>query len=282
MYLLITITYLLLTISINGLPMFYGDDAQYNPCNLNSHIFFYPHRTDIHKYYQCDEFGNAYLRFCGYLVWDRVHMTCSWRFGVIRAPSQFAPILKTSRSFFITQSSSTIAVPSSLCKPNNPCGTHGKCLEPRRTALHSYRRFACVCSDNWFGPLCDKHIDDLTTPTTVKIAQIQNFPPTEKTTVAPILTTKDSKKISYDFKESNINEELDRPLLAIHSIIEENVEISPSTEESKPKDIEASSNVEELNVVTTEVTSKAEEPNPATVEVLPSAKELKLENIEAA
>lgn len=65
--------------------MFFDDDedASYNPCQVNSGIYFYPHRTDHHKYYQCDEFGNVYLRSCGDLVWDDLRVACNWPSAVI-------------------------------------------------------------------------------------------------------------------------------------------------------------------------------------------------------
>lgn len=67
----------------------------------------------------------------------------------------------SSATTVITESSSTTDSPSlSLCKPVNPCGAHGQCIESPMTSPSSTRRFACICSENWFGRLCDKQIDD--------------------------------------------------------------------------------------------------------------------------
>lgn len=46
----------------------------------------------------------------------------------------------------------------SLCGPISPCGEHGTCIES--TSATSTRRFACVCSENWFGRLCDRNIEE--------------------------------------------------------------------------------------------------------------------------
>ncbi|CAF4509577.1 unnamed protein product, partial [Rotaria sp. Silwood2] len=280
MYLLISITCLLSTVFINGLPLFSNDDARYNPCELNSYAFFYPHGTDIHKYYQCDEFGNAYLRSCGDLIWDRIHMTCSWPFAVIRFPSRFMSTWETSRLPSTIQRSSTIPTLSSLCKPINPCGAHGKCIESYKLALNSYRSFTCVCSDNWFGLLCDKKIDGFTTLTTVKTTQIHKFSSTKNNIFSPLWITKDPKSISYHLQQSSIIKELDRPQKAIYSNIKTDAEISYSIEEPNSTNTEALYNVEEVNLTTSEATLNPEESKPENNEASFNVEELNVATTE--
>lgn len=54
------------------------DEANYNPCGTKVGLYFYAHPVDPSKYYQCDETGNAYIRSCGDLVWDELHVACNW------------------------------------------------------------------------------------------------------------------------------------------------------------------------------------------------------------
>jgi len=190
---------------------FFFDDKTYNPCRTKSGLFFYPHPTDYHQYFQCDETGNAYLRSCGELVWDDLRIACNW-------PSSAAPLnrvhpIETATSSTTTtteSSSSTAAPPSTLCMPVNPCGEHGTCLESPKKVPSSARRFACICSENWFGRMCDKNIDELTTPPTMVLDHNQNISETIDTISLPVKTKKDSKYIFYGLKGSNTVPEIDR------------------------------------------------------------------------
>jgi len=58
----------------------------------------------------------------------------------------------------------------SLCNPVNPCGEHGVCVESIGTIPKSTQRFACICSDGWFGRLCDRQISECKILTTTRIA----------------------------------------------------------------------------------------------------------------
>jgi hypothetical protein len=68
--------------------VFFFDETAFNPCQTKSNKFFYPDPTDNHKYYQCDESGNAYSRSCGDLVWDELRVTCNWPSAVPPPPSK--------------------------------------------------------------------------------------------------------------------------------------------------------------------------------------------------
>lgn len=106
MYIFLTIAYLLSIIHINGVksklmeiskntshyilssgvPFF--DETTYNPCKTKLGLYFYPHPTDVHQYYQCDENGIAYIRSCGDLVWDELRIACNWPTAAIPSSSQ--------------------------------------------------------------------------------------------------------------------------------------------------------------------------------------------------
>lgn len=58
----------------------------------------------------------------------------------------------------------------SLCNPVNPCGEHGVCVESIGTIPKSTQRFACICSENWFGRLCERQISDCKILVTIRIA----------------------------------------------------------------------------------------------------------------
>jgi len=236
MYFLLIIACLLSTVHVNGYSIFFSDDTTYNPCRTGSGIFFYPHQSDINKYYQCDEYGNAYLRSCGDLVWDELSITCNWPSAVVASPAKVNPIVTTTTGYIpwippswptttpswpsttpswpstTTQSSSTSAAPSSLlCTPINPCGEHGQCLESPITVPSSARRFACICSENWFGRLCDKNIDELTTPPTIISDQNQNISQIMNSFALPVKTVQDPKYIFYGLKASNQFGDLNQP-----------------------------------------------------------------------
>jgi hypothetical protein len=118
--------------------------------------------------------------------------------------------------------STTNATEVSLCKPINPCGEHGQCLESPETVPKSRQRFACICSENWFGRLCDQQTDEckivflihniylylpfnsliVTTPA-LNFDQGGNVSQTIHTFSLPVLTEKDSKYIFYGLKETN-------------------------------------------------------------------------------
>jgi len=199
MYILLTIACLLSIVQVNGLrKAFFFDGVTYNPCGTKAGLFFYPHQTDYHTYYQCDENGIAYLRSCGFLVWDELRVACNWpsraappspidsttettsslptTTSSLPTTTSSWPTTTSSWSSTTTESSSTTDAPSSsLCTPINPCGERGKCVESPETVPHSARRFACICSEDWFGRLCDKPIDELTTPPTMMIDQNNNI-----------------------------------------------------------------------------------------------------------
>jgi DNA-binding beta-propeller fold protein YncE len=86
MHYLLTISCLLLAAYANG-TLFFDDGTVYNPCKTNPDVYFYPHPTDTHKYYQCDGSGNAFERECAEsLVWDPLGMACSWPTKSIYVP----------------------------------------------------------------------------------------------------------------------------------------------------------------------------------------------------
>jgi hypothetical protein len=219
---LFTIIYLVLVAHANASQDLFNDDAAYNPCQTDSGVFFYPNPSDSHQYYQCDESGNAYLRSCGNLVWDAILVSCNWpsavvpRSPIINTPSSTSPPIftTTAASSLPTnpwQSSTVDSSSFSLCKPINPCGEHGQCLESRRTVPRSSQLFACICSDGWFGKICDKLIDDLTTPPTFKFDQnTRDVSRTNNTFSLPVLTDKDAKYIFYGLKDGDKTQELSR------------------------------------------------------------------------
>jgi len=178
--------------------MLFFDEATYNPCQTKSNQYFYSDPEDTHQYYQCDETGIAYLRSCGELVWDDLRVTCNWKSAVAPPPSKINPTETTPSWPTTTTESSwtTDASPSSLCTPLNPCGEHGRCLESPITVPQSARRFACICSENWFGRVCDKHIDELTTPAMV-LDQNKDTPETMDAFSIPIETENNTKFIFY-------------------------------------------------------------------------------------
>lgn len=57
-------------------PLFF-DSTEYNPCGTTAGLFFYPHPTDSHQFYHCDQYGVAYIQSCGALVWDELRLTCN-------------------------------------------------------------------------------------------------------------------------------------------------------------------------------------------------------------
>jgi len=130
---------------------------------------------------------------------DPTETTTSWPTTTPSWPTATSPWSTTTTESIL----STVAASSSLCTSINPCGEHGKCVESPKTVPSSARRFACVCSDNWFGRLCDKNIDELTTPQTMVLDQNKNIPETIDTIALPVKTEKDSKYIFYGLTGSN-------------------------------------------------------------------------------
>jgi len=173
MYFLVTVACLLLTARINGLQSYFGNRAGYNPCNTRPGIFFYPDPSDVHKFYQCDASGHAYSQSCASpLVWDDMATTCNW-------PSAVAPpsVDTTTTTFSppVTDPGSVTDTPAfSLCKPVNPCGPHGQCFESSRVVIRPQQRFSCICDDGWFGRLCDKPVDSLSSQQSTDSDQIRN------------------------------------------------------------------------------------------------------------
>ncbi|UJR26996.1 hypothetical protein I4U23_008303 [Adineta vaga] len=199
MYWLLITVYCSLAVHAFNYQLFF-DEATYNPCQKDSNSYFYPHPTDNHQYYQCDESGNAYLRSCGALVWDALRTACNWP-DIVDVSSTAS---STSRTLATTASSTTTASisVSSLCSPINPCGEHGKCIESPPTVSISRRRFACICAENWVGRLCDKQTDELTTPP-LSLDQIKNETQSRNTFSLPVYTKEDSNYIFYGLKGDN-------------------------------------------------------------------------------
>jgi len=229
--------------------MFFDDAAEYNPCDTKSNVFFYPHQSDIDKYYQCDESGNAYLRSCGNLVWDPFLVACNWPSAVKSAPPQAIETSSSSSWISTTTTttvlpptttqwfSSTVSPPSfSLCKPINPCGTHGQCVESPATVPISSRRFACICSEDWLGKICDKRTDELTTPSSPQFDQNEEIAsPTDDPFWVPVETQKYRKMTYYGSNDDIKAEQLH--LLQARTIdidSDEESELSPAIGKSNP------------------------------------------------
>jgi len=93
---------------------------------------------------------------------------------------------------------------SSLCKPVNPCGTHGECIESPATSSNKRRRFACICEEDCFGRLCDKQSSGFSTPSPrTHLDQLIYKKPETATFSLPVLTDKDSKYIFYGLNGNN-------------------------------------------------------------------------------
>ncbi|CAF0736211.1 unnamed protein product [Adineta ricciae] len=200
MYCIIAIVYFVLSANAYKYQILLNDEEAYNPCKPDSGVFYYPHRTDIHQYYQCDEAGNAYLRSCGALVWDDLRVACNWPDAVVPQASSSTALpstTTTAESTTTTKSSTTAKSAITTCGEVNPCGEHGQCVALRR-------RFACICDDNWFGRLCDKQIDELTTPA-LSLDQVKNQSDSEQTFSLPVYTKEDSKYIFYGLKGDKIS-----------------------------------------------------------------------------
>ena len=90
MYIFTAIVYLLSIGHIYG-GAFVFDESTYNTCKTKLGLYFYPHPTDVHYYYQCDEAGNAYIRSCGDLVWDALQIACNWPTAAVAPPSPTLP-----------------------------------------------------------------------------------------------------------------------------------------------------------------------------------------------
>ncbi|CAF1581925.1 unnamed protein product [Adineta steineri] len=121
--------------------------------------------------------------------------------ATIQKPSSSAS--SSSASSSSVSSSSPSSSSSSLCKPVNPCGDHGECIESPSNS-NKRRRFACICEENWFGRLCDKQSSGFSTPgPRTHLDQIINNTLTTDTFSLPISNEKDSKYIFYGLNGNN-------------------------------------------------------------------------------
>ncbi|CAF1351104.1 unnamed protein product [Adineta steineri] len=122
--------------------------------------------------------------------------------ATIQKPSSSASSSSASSSSVSSSSSSSSS--SSLCKPVNPCGDHGECIESPSTSSSKRRRFACICEEDWFGRLCDKQSSGFSTPgPRTHLDQIINNTLTTDTFSLPISNEKDSKYIFYGLNGNN-------------------------------------------------------------------------------